>query len=84
MAMINEAARILEDRIVANPGDVDLAMITGTGFPPFRGGLLRYADGLGLDDIAERLDEMARLVGPRFAPAALIRDYAAQGRGFYG
>jgi 3-hydroxyacyl-CoA dehydrogenase/enoyl-CoA hydratase/3-hydroxybutyryl-CoA epimerase len=58
-------------------------MITGTGFPPFRGGLLRYADSVGLDDIADRLDEMARLVGPRFATAPLIRQYAIEGRGFY-
>src|SRR5690606_34874272 len=43
-AMVNEAARVLEDGIVATPGDVDLGMITGTGFPPFRGGLLRWAD----------------------------------------
>ncbi|HUF68128.1 MAG TPA: 3-hydroxyacyl-CoA dehydrogenase NAD-binding domain-containing protein [Longimicrobiales bacterium] len=83
MAMVNEAARILEDGIVARPGDIDLAMITGTGFPPFRGGLLRYADSLGLDDIADRLDEMARLVGSRFATAPLIRQYATEGRGFY-
>jgi 3-hydroxyacyl-CoA dehydrogenase/enoyl-CoA hydratase/3-hydroxybutyryl-CoA epimerase len=83
MAMVNEAARILEDRIVTDPGAVDLAMITGTGFPPFRGGLLRYADSVGLVEIAERLAEMARLVGPRFSPAALIREHADAGRGFY-
>ncbi|MEO5511101.1 MAG: 3-hydroxyacyl-CoA dehydrogenase NAD-binding domain-containing protein, partial [Longimicrobiales bacterium] len=47
-AMINEAARVLEDGIVAGPGDIDIAMITGTGFPPFRGGLLRYADSIGM------------------------------------
>ena len=39
-AMINEAALILDERIVASPGELDLAMIMGTGFPPFRGGLL--------------------------------------------
>ncbi len=83
MAMINEAARVLGDGVASGPGDVDLAMITGVGFPPFRGGLLRYADSLGLDDVTERLDELARLVGSRFAPASLLREHAAQGRGFY-
>lgn len=42
--MINEAARCLEEQVVARPDDVDLGMIMGTGFPPFRGGLLRFAD----------------------------------------
>jgi 3-hydroxyacyl-CoA dehydrogenase len=53
LVMVNEAARVLEDGIVAGPGEVDLGMITGTGFPPFRGGLLRYADGRGLGEIVD-------------------------------
>src|SRR5262249_17848879 len=48
LAMINEAAMILDEKIVASAPELDLAMIMGTGFPPFRGGLLRYADSLGL------------------------------------
>ena len=47
LAMINEAARCVEEGIVADAGQVDLAMIFGAGFPPFRGGVLRYADALG-------------------------------------
>ena len=82
-AMINEAARVLEDRIVAGPGDVDVGMITGTGFPPFRGGLLRYADSLGIRRVLETLEKLERAYGIRFAPAPLIREYAAAGRGFY-
>lgn len=55
-AMVNECALALdEDRIVETPNEVDLAMIMGTGFPPFRGGLLKYADLLGADVIAEQL-----------------------------
>lgn len=68
-AMINEAARTLGDEVVAQPADVDIAMILGTGFPPFRGGLLRYADSIGLDRIATGLREFAQRVGPRFEPA---------------
>lgn len=45
--MIAEAKRCLDEGIVASPGELDLAMVMGTGFPPFRGGLLRYADTKG-------------------------------------
>lgn len=83
-AMVNEAARALEEGTVAGAGDVDLGMITGTGFPPFRGGLLRYADSLGVRHILERLEALEREHGPRFHPAALLREYVRQGRGFYG
>jgi 3-hydroxyacyl-CoA dehydrogenase/enoyl-CoA hydratase/3-hydroxybutyryl-CoA epimerase len=83
LAMINEAARILADGIVAGPGDVDLGMIMGTGFPPFRGGLLQYADSLGLQNVLTRLDQFSRALGPRFEPAPLLREYAEAGRGFY-
>jgi 3-hydroxyacyl-CoA dehydrogenase / enoyl-CoA hydratase / 3-hydroxybutyryl-CoA epimerase len=83
MPMINEAARILEEGIARSPGDVDLAMITGTGFPPFRGGLLRYADRLGADVVVDRLTQFERAHGPRFTPAALLRAMADNGTGFY-
>ena len=46
-AMVNEAARVLEERVVRSAADVDLGMVMGTGFPPFRGGLLKYADDRG-------------------------------------
>jgi len=83
LAMVNEAARVLEDGIVRGPGDVDLGMITGTGFPPFHGGLLRYADRRGLPAIVQRLDDLAARHGTRFTPAPLLRRYADEGRGFY-
>jgi 3-hydroxyacyl-CoA dehydrogenase / enoyl-CoA hydratase / 3-hydroxybutyryl-CoA epimerase len=83
LAMVNEAARILEEDIVAGPGDVDLGMITGTGFPPFRGGLLRWADASGLALVERRLSELAARHGARFEPAPMIRAAAASGRGFY-
>ena len=83
MAMVNEAARVLEDRIVRRAGDLDLAMIMGTGFPPFRGGLLRFADSLGATSVAAHLEELADRVGPRFEPAPLLVDLGAKGRTFY-
>lgn len=60
-AMVNEGSRALvDDRIVDTPHEVDLAMIMGTGFPPFRGGLMKYADSVGAKSIVEALDKYAR------------------------
>ncbi len=83
LPMINEAAFCLEDRIVEDPARLDLAMIFGTGFPPFRGGLLRYADTIGLGRVFSRLDDLAERLGPRFAPSDLIQRLANARRGFF-
>jgi 3-hydroxyacyl-CoA dehydrogenase len=80
---INEAAYMLEEGICDRPQDMDLAMIYGTGFPPYRGGILRYADRWGLDRVHARLAELAERYGPRFTPAPLLADMAAAGRKFY-
>ncbi|MEP7028482.1 MAG: 3-hydroxyacyl-CoA dehydrogenase NAD-binding domain-containing protein [Candidatus Eisenbacteria bacterium] len=82
LAMINEAARCLEESIVESPAQVDLAMIMGTGFPPFRGGLLRHADMLGLPVVADRLRALAQVHGARFEPCALIGRMALDGYRF--
>ena len=82
LPMVNEAARCLEERIVQNPGDIDLAMIMGTGFPPFRGGLCRWADHQGLTAVCEILEQLAREVGDRYRPAAALERAAIAG-GFY-
>jgi 3-hydroxyacyl-CoA dehydrogenase/enoyl-CoA hydratase/3-hydroxybutyryl-CoA epimerase len=78
--MVNEAARCLEEGVVRRPLDVDLGMVMGTGFPPFRGGLLRYADQRGVAAIAERLQALAELGEPRFTPSDALR---ARTSGFY-
>jgi len=64
--MIAEAERAMEDGIFSDPSDCDLAMIFGTGFPPFRGGLLKYADSIGINVIQAKLDEFARNFGTRY------------------
>ncbi len=87
LAMVNEAARCLEERVVATPALLDLAMIMGTGFPPFRGGLLRYADVLGLPVVVERLRALEAVHGGRFAPCELLVRMAgerARWRGEFG
>lgn len=83
-AMINEAARALvEDRIVETAQDVDLAMIMGTGFPPFRGGLLKYADSLGSKYIVQELELYASRCGKRFVPSQPLAQMAKADRKFY-
>ncbi len=76
LPMINEASRCLEEGIVATADEVDLGMIMGTGFPPFRGGLLKYADSLGLDHIVERLKHYQKTHGERYAPAPALLERA--------
>lgn len=83
-AMINEAAlAYLEDKIVETPEDVDMSMIMGTGFPPFRGGLLRYADSVGSEKIVDTLEEFAVKFGPRFKPSNPLKQMAKTHRKFY-
>jgi 3-hydroxyacyl-CoA dehydrogenase len=83
LPMINEAAMVLGDGGARSPADVDLALVLGAGFPPFRGGLLRFADSLGSSNIAERLEMLAERHGRRFAPADHLRELARGGRPFH-
>jgi len=73
LPMINEAARLLEEGVVDSADAVDLAMVMGTGFAPFRGGLVQFADSVGMETIVNKLQEAAKVSGPRFAPAMLLR-----------
>jgi 3-hydroxyacyl-CoA dehydrogenase/enoyl-CoA hydratase/3-hydroxybutyryl-CoA epimerase len=82
LPMVDEAARCLEEGIVDGPGSLDLAMVFGTGFPPFRGGLCRWADSLGLGDLIEKLESLAGSVGEHHQPSDALRRFASAG-GFY-
>lgn len=66
--MINEAWRCLKEGVVADEDTIDLAMIMGTGFPPFRGGLMQYANDVGTDNIVKRLTYYESLYGSRYQP----------------
>ena len=74
LPMVNEAARALENGVTDNPDAIDLATVLGLGLAPFRGGIVRFANTVGPDEIVRRLDELAAAHGPRFAPAKLLRD----------
>ncbi len=77
--MINEAALALKEGIVTEASRVDIGMIFGTGFPPFRGGLCKYADSVGLNKIVTELDGLSKLYGARLAPSAALKEFAAKG-----
>lgn len=70
--LIDEAARCLDEGIVESPEQIDLAMVFGTGFAPFRGGPMRYADSVGLKNIVADLERFARL-HPRLEPSDALR-----------
>jgi 3-hydroxyacyl-CoA dehydrogenase/enoyl-CoA hydratase/3-hydroxybutyryl-CoA epimerase len=83
LLMVNEAARCLEEKIVAEPADVDFGMIMGAGFAPFRGGPLRYADSLGAAAVAGALREEAERSGGHFTPCKLLEEMSQTGGAFY-
>jgi 3-hydroxyacyl-CoA dehydrogenase / enoyl-CoA hydratase / 3-hydroxybutyryl-CoA epimerase len=83
LLMVNEAARCLEEEVVTDPADVDFAMIMGTGFAPFRGGPLRYADTLGAAKLVGAMDRLVQSGAGHFAPCALLRSMASSGKNFY-
>ena len=70
--MINEASRCLEENIVSDASIIDFAMITGTGFPAYKGGLLSYANEIGLKNILESLRTFEKEYGSRFTPSNLL------------
>ena len=82
LLMVNEAAMCIDEKMVEKPEYLDMAMIMGTGFPPFRGGLLRYADAIGIKAVVQRLTQLEALYGKRFKPAAILVNMAESGK-FY-
>jgi 3-hydroxyacyl-CoA dehydrogenase/enoyl-CoA hydratase/3-hydroxybutyryl-CoA epimerase/3-hydroxyacyl-CoA dehydrogenase/enoyl-CoA hydratase/3-hydroxybutyryl-CoA epimerase/enoyl-CoA isomerase len=82
LPMLTEASRVLMEGIVRDPGDVDMGLILGIGFPAHRGGLLRWADTVGLAQVLEKLQRYQHL-GPRFHATDQLRRLAAEGKGFY-
>ncbi len=84
LIMINEAARCLEEKVIDGPATVDIGMMLGAGFPPFRGGLLRYADSLGAAAIVNDLERFQKEADPlRFEPSTLLRQMASRGASFH-
>lgn len=81
LPMLLEALRVLDEGIVRDGRDVDLAVIHALGFPPFRGGLLAWADSLGAAEVVRRLEPLAAL-GARMRPTEGLLALARDGRRF--
>jgi len=80
--MVNEAARCLEEKVVASPEDADYGMILGTGFAPFRGGPLRFAEHFGIEKVAQEMERLAQ-TDDKFAPCEILKKHAREGTKFY-
>lgn len=76
--MVDEAYRCLDEGIVGEPADLDLGLCMGIGFPPFTGGITRYAQREGLAGIVTALDELARRLDPGFAASDGLRRRAVE------
>jgi 3-hydroxyacyl-CoA dehydrogenase/enoyl-CoA hydratase/3-hydroxybutyryl-CoA epimerase len=83
LAMVNEAARCLEEGILRGARDGDIGAVFGIGFPPFRGGPFRYVDAVGADTIVRELDSLYGRFAPRFEPAEVLVAMARARRRFY-
>jgi 3-hydroxyacyl-CoA dehydrogenase/enoyl-CoA hydratase/3-hydroxybutyryl-CoA epimerase/3-hydroxyacyl-CoA dehydrogenase/enoyl-CoA hydratase/3-hydroxybutyryl-CoA epimerase/enoyl-CoA isomerase len=82
LTMLLEAVRVLEEKIVREPMHVDMGLILGIGFPPFRGGLLKWCDNVGPQKVLERISKYTGL-GKRFEPTDQFKAMAQSGKKFY-
>src|SRR5947208_3433092 len=80
--MVNEAARCMEEKVVESAEDADYGMILGTGFAPFRGGPLRYAEHYGLNKVVEELERLAQSE-EKFLPCEILRKHARDSTKFH-
>ena len=84
-SLVNEAARLLDEKLAARPLDIDMIMVHGFGFPVYRGGPLFFADQIGLGGIRDRLLQFRGQLGePHWTPAKRIEGLAAERGSFYG
>ncbi len=86
-SLVNEAVRCLDEGVSGVPGkgaagQIDLASVMGTGFAPFRGGIINYANSVGAEKLNKDLEEFSRLYGERFSPAKGIKERASSGGSF--
>ncbi len=83
-AMVNEAAKILDEGIALRASDIDVVWVNGYGWPVYRGGPMWYADSVGLGVIVRRLQALAPQLGPDFSLSPLLLRLAAEGGSFTG
>ncbi|MDD2941585.1 MAG: 3-hydroxyacyl-CoA dehydrogenase NAD-binding domain-containing protein [bacterium] len=88
LPMLNEAVRVLDEGVAGAPGrdaagQIDLGSVMGTGFAPFRGGLIQYAETIGAKQLVEKFMHYESQYGMRYAPAPGIVARASLGISFY-
>jgi 3-hydroxyacyl-CoA dehydrogenase / enoyl-CoA hydratase / 3-hydroxybutyryl-CoA epimerase len=83
LAMVNEAARCLEEGIIRSARDGDIGAVFGIGFPPFRGGPFRHMDAVGIAEVVKQLEALNAKFPGRFAAAGVLKQMAASGTTFY-
>jgi 3-hydroxyacyl-CoA dehydrogenase/enoyl-CoA hydratase/3-hydroxybutyryl-CoA epimerase len=83
LAMVNEAALCLQEGILRSARDGDIGAVFGIGFPPFRGGPVRYIDSVGAEQTVERLEDLNTRFQNRFKPADILVEMASGRRSFY-
>ena len=84
LAMLNECAYSLQEGVAERARDIDIGVIFGLGFPPFRGGILRHADSVGIAKIVDEMNALADTYGERLRPAKILVDMAKKNKTFYG
>jgi 3-hydroxyacyl-CoA dehydrogenase / enoyl-CoA hydratase / 3-hydroxybutyryl-CoA epimerase len=82
-AMLNECAYCLEEGIVEQPRDIEIGVIFGLGFPPFRGGILHHADQVGLQRVVDAMNQLADEYKERLRPASSLVEMANAGKKFF-
>ncbi|MBD9642262.1 fatty acid oxidation complex subunit alpha FadJ [Pantoea sp. PNT02] len=83
LIMLNEAARCLDEAVIRNARDGDIAAVFGIGFPPFLGGPFRYMDQRGIGDIVKALRSLMQQHGERFTPSEALIAMSEQQTNFY-
>jgi len=83
LAMLNEAMRCLDERVIRQPRDGDIGAIFGIGFPPFRGGPFRCVDSIGAAELVKRLEALNARYPGRYEPSALLVQMAKNGQTVY-
>jgi 3-hydroxyacyl-CoA dehydrogenase/enoyl-CoA hydratase/3-hydroxybutyryl-CoA epimerase/enoyl-CoA isomerase len=80
--MLNETVRCITEGIVGSPAEADMGLVYGIGFPPFRGGAVKYLESMGLETFLAKCEQYAHL-GPLYAPLDAVRELVKSGRTFY-
>ena len=80
--MINEGAKILEEKKAIRASDIDVVWVNGYGWPVYRGGPMYYGDQIGLDKVLAKMKEFQAKMGEQFKPSALLEKLVAEGKKF--